>query len=121
MSDEAKKSWLPPEVLAWLRVLAIVVSFKYMGVDADTIRAVTGQLAGSADKLSGSAAVAEQASEAVSLTASNLEAIVVAALARQDEERRKRWTLTTDVARLSFVMGRVDTNVNALLQVFEVP
>ena len=81
MSD-TKKPFLPPEVLAWLRVAAIIAAFKFLGVDASTIKSVTSQL-------SGSAAVAEQASESVSITASNLESIVTTALIRQDEERRE--------------------------------
>lgn len=92
MSD-TKKPFLPPEVLAWLRVAAIIAAFKFLGVDANTIKSVTSQL-------SGSAAVAEQASESVSITASNLETIVTTALQRQDDERRKKWTLTNDIARI---------------------
>lgn len=85
-TSEKRATWLPSEVQAWLRFVLIVAALRWFGFDAGTISQLTKDLNGTA--------------ESVSLTASNLETIVTSVLERQEIERRKRWTLSNDLARI---------------------
>lgn len=107
----ARRSWLPPEVQGWLRLVLLIVALKFLGVDASTVNELVRLAGGTAEAAKNSAEVAKSSADAAALTVSNLDAVVTrvvsnfevvvtSVLQRQDDERRKRMTLSNDVARL---------------------